>query len=53
MVGGLGNLQDAEDVSDGLALGNQLISLSLLRRSLQLELADDLSVFDAGQFSTG
>lgn len=30
------------DVGDGLALGNQLIGGSLLRRSRQLKLADDL-----------
>jgi hypothetical protein len=42
VVGRLRHLDHAADVGDGLALGNQLLCRSLLRRSLRLELADDL-----------
>jgi hypothetical protein len=42
VVGRLRHLDHVADVGDGLALGNQLLCRSLLRRSLRLELADDL-----------
>jgi hypothetical protein len=42
VVGRLRHLDHAADFGDGLALGNQLLCRSLLRRSLRLELADDL-----------
>ena len=42
MVGRLRHLDHAADVGDGLALGDQLLCGSLLRRSRRLELADDL-----------
>lgn len=42
MVCRLCHLDDAADVGDSLPLGDQLLGGLLLRRSLQLELADDL-----------
>jgi teichuronic acid biosynthesis protein TuaE len=42
VVGGLRHLDQPADVGDGLALGDQVLCRSLLRRSLRLELADDL-----------
>jgi len=42
VVGRLCHLDDTADLDDGLALGDQLLGGLLLRRSLRLELADDL-----------
>ena len=42
MVGRLRHSDHAADLSDGLALRNQLLGDSWLRRSLRLEHADDL-----------
>jgi hypothetical protein len=39
---GMRHLDDSADLDDGLALGDQLLGGPLLRRSLRLELADDL-----------
>ena len=50
MVGGLRHLDDATDVGDGLALGDQLLGGLLLRRSLRLDLADDLLGCVSGAF---
>ena len=53
VVGGLRYLQYSAGVCDGLALGKQLVSRSLLRRSLRLELADDLLECVTGAFHGG
>ncbi len=53
VVGGLRDLQNLAGLCDGLALGNQLVSYSLLRRSLRLELADDLLGCVSGSFHGG
>jgi hypothetical protein len=53
MVGGLRHLEDAADVDDGLALGDQLLRGQLLRRSLRLELADDLLESVSDSFHAG
>jgi hypothetical protein len=53
VVGGLRDLQISVGLCDGLVLGNQLVSLSLLRRSLRLELADDLLGCVTGAFHGG
>ena len=50
VVGGLRHVQNSAGVCDALALGNQLVSRSLLRRSVRLELADDLLGCVTGAF---
>ena len=53
VAGRLGHLNGPAGIGDGLALGDQLLHGSLLRRSLGLQLADDLIGGMADSFHDG